>query len=76
MTRTSLVLEWCGAITGLVGAGLLATNSPISAWGFVSFLISNAFWVLFGIRERTYGLLLMQVGFTATSLLGIYRWFF
>jgi len=34
------------------------------------------FWIAFGLRERTFGLLLMQVGFTATSLLGIYRWFF
>ncbi|WP_341744713.1 nicotinamide mononucleotide transporter [Azonexus hydrophilus] len=67
-------IEWVGSITGLVGAGLLATNSPLSGYGFVAFLASNLCWFIFGYKTRAYGLLVMQVGFTLTSILGIWRW--
>lgn len=68
------VLEWSGALTGLVGSALLATNSDVSGWGFVAFLISNLFWIGFGLMHRMHGMLLMQLGFTATSMIGVYRW--
>lgn len=74
MIGLNRVLEWSGSLTGLVGAALLATHSVWSGWGFASFLISNVFWFAFGVRTRTWGLLVMQVGFTATSLMGIYQW--
>ncbi|MEW6283016.1 MAG: hypothetical protein AB1758_30665 [Candidatus Eremiobacterota bacterium] len=69
-----LFTEWAGALTGLLGAALLATNSDISGWGFVAFLVSNLFWIAFGLLNKTYGLLLMQAGFTLTSIVGVYRW--
>lgn len=68
------ILEWSGALTGLVGSALLATNSDVSGWGFLAFLVSNLFWIGFGMMHRMHGMLLMQIGFTATSLMGIYRW--
>jgi len=69
--------EWAGSLTGLVGAGLLALNDPvISGWGFVAFFLSNLFWITVGVRRRMPGLLLMQVGFTGTSVLGLSRWLF
>jgi hypothetical protein len=74
MKMNALFLEWSGAITGVIGAGLLATNTSMSGFGFIAFLISNLFWIAFAITKRSYGLLSMQVLFTATSLLGVYRW--
>lgn len=77
MAATSMsvkVIEWLGAILGLIGSALLASKTSLSGYGFVFFLCSNAFWVWFGLRQRAWGLLTMQAGFTATSLLGIYRW--
>lgn len=76
MKVNALYLEWAGAITGVIGAGLLATNTAYSGWGFASFLVSNLFWIAFSVKKRSYGLLSMQVLFTATSLLGVYRWLF
>ncbi len=67
-------VEWLGAILGLVGSALLASNTTLSGYGFLFFLISNAFWLWFGLKKRAWGLVTMQTGFTATSLLGIYRW--
>jgi len=67
--------EWAGSLTGLAGAGLLALNLPaISGYGFIAFLASNICWIVVGRQRRMIPLLLMQLGFTATSLLGLYRW--
>lgn len=67
-------LQWIGCAFGVFGAFLLALNSRLSGWGFVSFLASNACWIVFGVLTDAPGLIFMQVAFTATSLLGIYRW--
>lgn len=68
------LLEWSGSLTGLIGAALLATNSRYSGWGFVSFLLSNFAWGWYGLITQTHGIWLMQAGFMATSLLGLWRW--
>ena len=67
-------LQWAGCATGVAGALLLALNTKHSGWGFVLFLISNSFWTAYGIQTGAPGLVATQVIFTATSLLGIYRW--
>ncbi len=67
-------VEWGGALTGLLGAALLAIKSDYSGYGFVLFLGSNVCWLYFGLRTRAWGLVTMQFGFTGTSLLGMYNW--
>lgn len=67
-------LEWAGAWSGLVGAALLASHTVLSGYGFLAFLVSNVLWMAFAIRARFWGLLLMQVGFCVTSVIGLWRW--
>ena len=67
-------LQWAGCATGVAGALLLALNNKRSGWGFVLFLISNGFWTVYGLQTHAAALITTQVFFTATSLLGIYRW--
>ena len=67
------VFEWAGSLLGLLGAFLLATHSRVSRYGWVAFLGANLAMVAFAIGIDRYGLLLQQVGFTATSLLGLRR---
>ncbi len=69
------VLEWLGCLSGLLGAALLALNNRYSGYGFAAFLISNVCWISYGVLSGSWGLVVMQMGFTATSLLGLYRWF-
>lgn len=69
------LIEWLACLTGLIGAFLLASNNRSSKWGFVAFLASNALWIAYGISIQAWGLITMQVGFTATSLIGIAKWF-
>jgi|GEM_PF-1072005 len=67
--------EWIGAIIGLVGSYFLATHGQYADWGFVFFLVSNMLFILFALKGKHYGLLIMQLGFTYTSLLGIHEGF-
>lgn len=68
-------LEWSGCCLGLFGALLLATNTRVSRYGWAAFLGSNIALILFSLAIQRDGLLLQQIGFTATSLLGLYRSF-
>lgn len=69
-------IEWAACLAGLLGAGLLAMNdSNISRWGFVAFLVSNLLWIIYGLDHKAYSLIVMQVGFTITSTVGIINWF-
>ena len=67
-------IEWTGSIIGLIGALLLALNNDWSKYGFVVFLLSNVCWVLYGYKTNSWGMLVMQMGFTIISAYGIYSW--
>lgn len=68
-----LALQWAGAVVGLVGAFLLALNTSVSRWGWLAFLGSNILILLFTGSVGLWGFFTMQVGFTATSVLGLWR---
>jgi len=68
--------ETWGAYFGISGAMLLAVAIPASKWGWVLFLVSNLFWLLFAVRFRFRKLAKQTVVFTASSVLGIVNSFF
>lgn len=67
------VFEWCGSLLGLLGAFLLATHSSVSRFGWYAFLAANFAMICFAFQIQAWGLLVQQIGFTATSLMGIAR---
>ena len=69
-----ILLQWFGCVFGVMGALLLALNNRYSGWGFVAFLLSNVFWIVYGVITEAPGLIVMQLAFTATSLIGLYKW--
>lgn len=68
-------LEWLGCVLGITGSLLLAIKSKYSRWAWPTFLSSNFCWAGFGIITGAYGLIVMQMAFTVTSIIGIYTWF-
>lgn len=66
-------LEWGSCVMGLLGALVLATNTRISRWGWLAFFLANLCSVGFAVGIERYGLMLQQLGFVATSLLGMAR---
>lgn len=67
--------EWAGCATGLAGAVLLALNIPASRYGWALFLASNCFLLTFAYLAGLQGLFVLQIGFSMTSIIGIYRSF-
>ena len=67
-------IQWCGSVSGIAGALLLALRLPISGWGYVLFLISSltlGIWACwFGASE----LLTQQLVFTVINLIGVWCW--
>ncbi|MFE8644155.1 hypothetical protein ACFX58_03610 [Sphingomonas sp. NCPPB 2930] len=68
------MLELLAAVFGLLGTILLATRSRFAGWGFVAYLVSNGGWMAFAWPLGNWWLFAQQVGFTATSLIGIWCW--
>jgi hypothetical protein len=67
------MLEWSGSVSGLLGAYLLATHTSVSKYGWIAFLVANITMGGFAVKLHHYGLLVQQIGFAGSSLLGIYR---
>jgi len=66
-------LEWSGCAMAMSGSLLVALHNRASRWGWISYLCSNLVWSAFALVTGTYGLFVQQLGFTATSLYGLYR---
>lgn len=67
-------VQWTGCGFGILGALLLALKNRFSGYGFVFFLASNGFWLAYGLLTNAPGLVVMQIAFSVTSGIGIWRW--
>jgi hypothetical protein len=74
MHATPLAVEISAAAFGLAGTTLLALHGQHAGWGFAAFLASNAGWLAFAWTRRHWFMFAQQVGFTLSSLLGIWTW--
>lgn len=75
LTKEMSPCEFAGSLFGLIGAFLVASHGAYADFGFIAFLISNVFFVRFAINNSYFAFLLMQIGFTGTSLMGVYQGF-
>ncbi|WP_121498180.1 hypothetical protein [Pseudomonas aeruginosa] len=69
------VLEWAGTICGIAGAALIASNVRLSPWGWWLFLASSLILSLYGLLIGAYGIMLLNLCFVMTNLLGLARVF-
>lgn len=69
-----IAIEILASAFGLAGTTLLAFNGKRAGWGFVAFLASNAGWLAFSFAGGHWFMFAQQVGFTITSLIGIWTW--
>ncbi len=68
------MIELFAAACGLLGSFLLALKGRIAPWGWAFFMASNAGWIAFSVGFGHWYLLVQQLGFTATSSLGLWNW--
>jgi hypothetical protein len=67
------VLEWSGSIIGMLGAALLASHGPKARFGWLCYLLANIFLIAWSVRVSATGLMVQQLVFSATSVLGLKR---
>ncbi|MBO1007484.1 MULTISPECIES: hypothetical protein [Acidovorax] len=67
-------IEMLSAGLGLLGAFLLATKSRYAGLAFVAWFVSNLGWLIFGAHNDHWFFFVQQIGFTVTSVLGIWNW--
>lgn len=67
-------IEMLSSALGLLGAILLASRSRFAGWAFAAWLLSNVGWLVFGAGHNHWFFFAQQIGFTATSLLGVWTW--
>ena len=68
------LIELLAAMAGLAGTLLLAVKSRFMGWAFVLYLVSNVGWIAFAAVHAHWGLLVQNVGFLVTSLIGCWVW--
>lgn len=66
--------KWASTAAGVAGAVLIALNIGTVAAGFALFLVPSVLWSLVRWTHREPSLVVLQGAFTATNLLGVYRW--
>lgn len=67
-------LEWCATGLAVVGAILLALKLDVSGWAFILYLISTVTFSIVFLKERRWSMLVLNLVFVATNMVGIYRW--
>lgn len=69
--RTARKIEWFASLTALLGAFMVASNSVLTPYGFFAYLASNAGWLVVGLVTRSRPMVLMQMGFIASTVFGV-----
>lgn len=68
------ILECLGSISALCGAWLLALRCRYSKFGWCAYLVANGFLLGFALDIDRYWLTAQYVGFTLSSLLGVWNY--
>lgn len=68
------LVELFASACGLLGSLLLALKGRAAPWGWVCFALSNAGWLVFGYGNGHWFFLVQQIGFSITSVIGIWKW--
>jgi hypothetical protein len=68
-------ITYVGSLLGIVGALLVASNSDVSAYGYICFTGSSVLLLLWSIKDKINHQLYMNLTYTAVNLYGLYNWF-
>ena len=64
-------LQWPAMAVTVLAAWLVASQRKLKRnWGFWIFLISNVLWILWGIHDSAYALILLQVCLALLNIRG------
>lgn len=64
-------IQWPAMVVTVVAAWFVASQRKFKRnWGFWLFLVSNVLWIVWGLHDSAYALILLQVGLAALNIRG------
>ncbi len=64
-------MQWPAMVATLIAAWLVGSQKKRKrSWGFYCFILSNVLWVMWGLNNYAWALILLQVGLFAINLRG------
>ena len=64
-------LQWPAMVVTVVAAWLVASHKKFKRnWGFWLFLLSNVLWIIWGLHDKAYALIVLQVCLAALNIRG------
>lgn len=64
-------LQWPAMAVTVVAAWLIASQKKFKRnWGFWLFLVSNVLWIIWGLHDNAYALIVLQVFLAALNIRG------
>jgi hypothetical protein len=65
------LMQWPAMVVTVAAAWLVASQRKLKRnWGFWLFLLSNVLWIAWGLYDRAYALILLQVGLALMNIRG------
>ena len=65
------LMQWPAMVVTVAAAWLVASQQKLKRnWGFWLFLLSNVLWIAWGLYDRAYALILLQVGLALMNIRG------
>ena len=64
-------LQWPAMLVTVIAAWLVASQKKFKRnWGFWLFLLSNVLWIIWGLHDKAYALIALQVFLAALNIRG------
>ena len=64
-------LQWPAMVITVIAAWMIASQRKSKRnWGFWLFLLSNVLWIVWGVADRAYALIVLQVALAALNIRG------
>ncbi len=68
------LVQWPAMAATILAAWLVASNRKTRRnIGFWVFLLSNALWVVWGVHDRAYALIALQIALAALNIRGVFK---
>jgi hypothetical protein len=68
------LLQWPAMVVTVSAAWLVASQRKLKRnWGFWLFLLSNVLWIVWGLYDHAYALILLQLALALTNIRGAFK---
>ena len=77
ITQTTLdILQYSGAIFGIIGGVLVSWNTQYSKYGFIFATIASILLAVWCFTSKEWGYFVLNLVYLIIDVVGIYKWFF